>query len=82
MVGDSAAKDVRLLHIETPRLTRSVYLCTNPSNPKTMAVMSVMRLLVETVQQLTAAGIWPTSMGNSGAKAAPARQARDLPARS
>jgi DNA-binding transcriptional LysR family regulator len=62
LVGENSAADVRALHIENPALTRSVYLCTNPSTPKTMAVMSVMRLLVDTVKRLTTEGVWPTSM--------------------
>ena len=62
VVGESSSSKVRVLRVETPRLTRSVYLCTNPSTPKTMAVMSVMRLLVDTVNRLTGEGIWPTFM--------------------
>ena len=62
VVGESSSANVRVLHVETPRLTRSVYLCTNPSTLKTMAVMSVMRLLTDTVQQLTGQGVWPTFM--------------------
>jgi len=64
VVGDSSSAEVRVLHIEKPRLTRSVYFCTNPSTPKTMAVMSVMRLLVDTVKTLTADGTWPTHMAD------------------
>jgi len=64
VVGDSSAADVRVLHIEKPRLTRSVYLCTNPSTPKTMAVMSVMRLVMATVEKLTSEGVWPTYMSD------------------
>lgn len=63
VVGDSASANVRVLHIDRPRLTRPVYLCTDPSAPKTMAVMAVMRLLVDTVEKLTAQGAWPTRMG-------------------
>lgn len=62
VVGDSSSSKVRVLRVETPRLTRSVYLCTNPSTPKTIAVMSVVRLLVDTVQRLTGEGVWPTYM--------------------
>jgi LysR family nitrogen assimilation transcriptional regulator len=60
VIGDKAEKDVRILHVEKPRLTRGVYLCTNPALPKTMAVMSVMRLLTDTVKRLTSDGSWPT----------------------
>jgi len=62
LVGDASAPDVRALHIEKPRLSRPVYLCTYPSIPKTMAVMTVMRLLVDTVNRLVAQGAWPTRM--------------------
>lgn len=65
VVGESSSNHVRVLHVETPVLTRSVYLCTNPSTPKTIAVLSVMRLLVETVQRLTQQGTWPTRMRNT-----------------
>jgi len=62
LVGDASAPDVRALHIETPRLIRPVYLCTDPSIPKTMAVMTLMRLLVDTVKTLVTQGTWPTHM--------------------
>lgn len=65
VIGDSAGTAVRVLHVEKPRLTRGVYLCTNPTTPKTMAVMSVMRLLVDTVKRLTADGSWPVAMSES-----------------
>jgi len=60
VIGDPSAGAVRALTLEKPYLTRGVYLCTNPSTPKTMAVMSVMRLLVDTVQRLTSTEHWPT----------------------
>lgn len=62
VIGDSSSASVRVLHIEKPSLTRAVYLCTNPGTPKTIAVMSVMRLVMDTVKQLTSDGSWPTFM--------------------
>lgn len=63
VVGESSSSKVCVLHVGSPRLTRSVYLCTNPSTPKTMAVMSVLRLVVDMVERLTGEGVWPTVMG-------------------
>lgn len=63
VVGDPSAPGVRVLRIEKSPVTRPVYLCTQPSAPKTIAITAVTHLVADTVKSLTAQGEWPTHMG-------------------